>query len=110
MGVSDSQVAGHVHRDRDQAARRRQFRPPASAAREVPSSALQRDRLTDTQRRILASVREWIVEHGEGPTIREIGQQVGLSSTSSTAYQLGKLEEHGMIIRRARSWRSFRLS
>lgn len=55
--------------------------------------------ITETQRRVLACVREWIFEHGEGPTIREIGQQVGLSSTSSTAYQLGRLEQHGLISR-----------
>ncbi|MDQ0938491.1 hypothetical protein [Streptomyces sp. V1I1] len=52
----------------------------------------------------LRCVREWIVEHSEGPTIREIGQQVGLSSTSSTAYQRGRLKQHGMISRN-RSWR-----
>ncbi|WP_326655640.1 LexA family protein [Streptomyces sp. NBC_01750] len=59
--------------------------------------------VTETQRRILICVREWIAEHGEG------GQQVGLSSTSSTAYQLGRLERHGLISRSARSWRSIRL-
>lgn len=64
--------------------------------------------ITETQRRILACVPERITEHGEGPTIREIGQQVGLSSTSSTAYQLGRLEQHGMVSR-GRSWRSIRL-
>ena len=50
-----------------------------------------------------------IAGHGEGPTMREIGKQVGLSGTSSTAYQLGRLEQHGMISRSARSWRSIRL-
>lgn len=65
--------------------------------------------MTGIQRRILACVREWIAEHGEGPTVREISQQVGLSSTSSTAYQLGRLEQHGLISRNARSWRSIRL-
>ncbi|MEW2081126.1 MarR family transcriptional regulator [Streptomyces sp. NPDC005283] len=65
--------------------------------------------ITEIQRRILICVREWIAEHGEGPTIREIGQQVGLSSTSSTAYQLGRLEQHGLIRRNTRSWRSIRL-
>ncbi|MGW1658057.1 LexA family protein [Streptomyces atratus] len=65
--------------------------------------------ITETQRRILICVREWIAEHGEAPTIREIGRQVGLSSTSSTAYQIGRLEQHGVISRASRSWRSIRL-
>ncbi|WP_329167511.1 hypothetical protein OHB49_45585 (plasmid) [Streptomyces sp. NBC_01717] len=65
--------------------------------------------ITEMQRRILICVREWIAEYGEAPTIREIGQRVGLSSTSSTAYQLGRLEERGVISRAGRTWRSIRL-
>ncbi|WP_446041909.1 LexA family protein [Streptomyces sp. SID1121] len=30
----------------------------------------------------------WIADRGEGPSIREIGLEFGLSSTSSVAYQL----------------------
>ncbi|MEJ8640072.1 hypothetical protein [Streptomyces sp. MS2.AVA.5] len=37
----------------------------------------------------LGCIRERIAETGEGPSIRQIGQLVGLSSTSSVAYQLG---------------------
>ncbi|WP_329030882.1 MULTISPECIES: MarR family transcriptional regulator [unclassified Streptomyces] len=47
-------------------------------------------------------MREWIAEHGEGPSVREIGARVGLSSTSSVAYQLGRLEELGLISRTGR--------
>ncbi|MFD4143045.1 LexA family protein [Streptomyces sp. NPDC058572] len=65
--------------------------------------------MTETQRRVLACVREWIVENGEGPTVREIGRSVGLSSPSSVAYQLGKLQQLGAISRDDRRWRSIRL-
>ncbi|MBA4866197.1 MarR family transcriptional regulator [Streptomyces sp. PSKA54] len=65
--------------------------------------------LTDRQVRILRCIREWIAEHGEGPSIREIGKHVGLSSSSSVAYQLGKLEQQGMVSRSGRRWRSCKL-
>ncbi|MFD8731317.1 hypothetical protein [Streptomyces sp. NPDC059611] len=42
--------------------------------------------LSARQEAVMAVVRSWIIEHG--PTIREIGARVGLSSTSSVAYQL----------------------
>lgn len=65
--------------------------------------------LSERQLRILACIREWIAEHGEAPTVREIGQRVGLSSPSSVVYQLKKLEEYGTITRDGRHWRSSRL-
>ncbi|MFD7446715.1 LexA family protein [Streptomyces sp. NPDC059909] len=68
------------------------------------------DHLSARQEAVLACIREWIAENGEGPTLREIGQAVGLSSPSSVAYQLGRLEEHGVIARSGRRWRSCRLA
>ncbi|WP_405999604.1 LexA family protein [Streptomyces sp. NBC_00829] len=67
------------------------------------------DHLTERQSSILRCVTEWIAEYGEGPTIREIGARVGLSSTSSVAYQLRRMEEAGVISRTGRRWRSCRL-
>ncbi|MET7616171.1 MarR family transcriptional regulator [Streptomyces sp. NPDC005408] len=67
------------------------------------------DHLTERQESILRCIREWIAEHGEGPTIREIGERVGLSSTSSVAYQLRRLERAGLIRRTGWSWRSCRM-
>ncbi|MGW6400415.1 LexA family protein [Streptomyces sp. NPDC055134] len=46
----------------------------------------------------------------DAPTVREIGQRVGLSSSGSVAYQLGCLEKLGVISRNRRHWRSCRLS
>ncbi|MFB7435219.1 hypothetical protein ACFCZ5_28180 [Streptomyces microflavus] len=41
--------------------------------------------LSVRQEAIMRRIRSWIIEHGEGPTIRQIGASVGLSSTSSVA-------------------------
>ncbi|MEW1583704.1 winged helix DNA-binding protein [Streptomyces microflavus] len=65
--------------------------------------------LSARQEAVMAVVRSWIIEHGHGPTIREIGARVGLSSTSSVAYQLRQLEERGLISRTGREWSSCRL-
>ncbi|WP_267914720.1 LexA family protein [Streptomyces microflavus] len=65
--------------------------------------------LSARQEAVMAVVRSWIIEHGHGPTIREIGARVGLSSTSSVAYQLAQLEERGLISRTGREWSSCRL-
>ncbi|MEV3852040.1 hypothetical protein AB0J30_35390 [Streptomyces microflavus] len=65
--------------------------------------------LSVRQEAIMRLIRSWITEHGEGPTIRQIGARVGLSSTSSVAYQLGQLEKRGLISRTGRDWSSCRL-
>ncbi|MYS36326.1 hypothetical protein GT025_19640 [Streptomyces sp. SID4920] len=62
--------------------------------------------LSSRQEAVLCAVREWIAEHGEGPSVRQIGARVGLSSTSSVAYQFGRLEEIGLISRTGRRWRT----
>ncbi|MFG2632181.1 LexA family protein [Streptomyces sp. NPDC048473] len=67
------------------------------------------DAPTDRQVQILRVIRNWIVDHGEGPSIRQIGERVGLSSSSSVAYQLSRLEDRGLISRTGRRWRSCRL-
>ncbi|MEU2159093.1 hypothetical protein ABZ532_29485 [Streptomyces sp. NPDC019396] len=64
--------------------------------------------ISERERHILRCIREWIADHGEAPTVAEISRAVGLSSTGSTAYQLGKLEQRGLISR-GRGWRSIRL-
>lgn len=48
--------------------------------------------LTDRQRHILAAIRDHIAETGDAPTVREIGQAVGLKSSSSVVYQFRRLE------------------
>ncbi|MFG2564712.1 LexA family protein [Streptomyces sp. NPDC048567] len=65
--------------------------------------------LSARQEAVLRAVREWIAEHGEGPSLRQVGARVGLSSTSSVAYQLGRLEARGFISRTGRRWQTCRL-
>ncbi|MFJ3128031.1 hypothetical protein ACIPJO_34670 [Streptomyces sp. NPDC086993] len=67
------------------------------------------DAPTDRQAQILRVIRNWIADHGEGPSIRQIGEQVGLSSSSSVAYQLARLEDGGLASRTGRRWRSCHL-
>ncbi|WLQ53640.1 hypothetical protein P8A21_39475 (plasmid) [Streptomyces poriferorum] len=51
------------------------------------------DALTDRQVQILRVIRNWIADHGEGHSIRQIGERVGLSSSSSVADQLDRLDD-----------------
>ncbi|MGW6463595.1 LexA family protein [Streptomyces rubiginosohelvolus] len=60
--------------------------------------------LTARQEAVMAVIRSSLAEHGHGPTVREIGARVGLSSTSSVAHQLGRLEARGLIARTGRDW------
>ncbi|MFJ9986397.1 hypothetical protein ACIQUD_20595 [Streptomyces globisporus] len=60
--------------------------------------------LTARQEAVLAVIRVWLTEHGHGPTVREIGARVGLSSTSSVAHQLTQLEKRGLVSRTGRDW------
>lgn len=55
--------------------------------------------LTARQRRILEVIRKSLTERGYPPSVREIGEAVGLTSPSSVAYQLGALQKKGMLRR-----------
>jgi repressor LexA len=55
--------------------------------------------LTARQRRILDFIRDWVGRHGYPPSVREIGEAVGLVSPSSVAYQLKELERKGFLRR-----------
>lgn len=53
--------------------------------------------LTVRQAQVLRFVYDAIESTGIPPSIREIGEAVGLTSTSSVAYQLGELQAKGYI-------------
>jgi len=55
--------------------------------------------LTERQRTILNVIRESVTTRGYPPSIREIGDAVGLTSTSSVAHQLRTLERKGYLRR-----------
>lgn len=60
-------------------------------------AANERAILTPRQQRILAAIRESVVHHGYPPSVREIGEAVGLTSPSSVSYQLSALERKGLL-------------
>jgi repressor LexA len=57
--------------------------------------------LTDRQRKVLQVIEDSMQVRGYPPTMREIGDAVGLASTSSVSYQLSALAEKGYLSRGA---------
>jgi repressor LexA len=57
------------------------------------------DELPVRQREVLDVIRTWVERFGYPPSVREIGEAVGLTSTSSVAYQLRALEQKGYLRR-----------
>ncbi|MFI7484203.1 transcriptional repressor LexA [Kocuria sp. M1R5S2] len=55
--------------------------------------------LTVRQRTILEAIQRSIAEHGYPPSMREIGDLVGLASLSSVTHQLSRLEQLGYLRR-----------
>jgi repressor LexA len=54
---------------------------------------------TDRQRRILEVIQEFTEQQGYPPSVREIGERVGLSSSSTVQSHLKTLERRGLIRR-----------
>jgi len=57
------------------------------------------DQLTTRQRRILEFISQTVRDRGYPPTVREIGDAVGLTSSSSVHAQLANLERLGLLRR-----------
>ncbi|WP_067474203.1 transcriptional repressor LexA [Actinomadura hibisca] len=57
--------------------------------------------LPPRQQRILVTIRDWVVRYGYPPSTRQIGDAVGLRSTSSVSRHLASLEEKGFLRRGA---------
>ncbi|GAA1858439.1 transcriptional repressor LexA [Pseudonocardia ailaonensis] len=55
--------------------------------------------LTPRQRKVLEVIRDWVDRFGYPPSVREIGDAVGLTSTSSVHHQLRTLERKGYLRR-----------
>ncbi len=65
--------------------------------------------LSERQVRILAFIRRYLAEHNYPPTIREIGKDVGIPSTSVVKYNLERLQDKGYIERSEEVSRGLRL-
>jgi repressor LexA len=67
------------------------------------------DQITARQRRILEFIRRTVRDRGYPPTVREIGEAVGLASSSSVHAQLANLERLGLLRRDAAKPRAMEL-
>ncbi len=54
-------------------------------------------RTSDKQEAILKFVSQFVAENGYPPSVREIGNAVGLRSTASVSYHLTQLQEKGFL-------------
>ncbi len=57
--------------------------------------------LSERQQHILTMITEYVQENGYPPTIREIGEQCGITSTSVVSYNLDALRRKGYLEREA---------
>jgi repressor LexA len=67
--------------------------------RALPDGPADGDGLTHRQRRVLEVIRDSVERRGYPPSMREIGEAVGLTSPSSVAHQLATLERKGFLRR-----------
>jgi repressor LexA len=68
---------------------------------ELPDGPADATGLTPRQRRVLEVIRDSVERRGYPPSMREIGEAVGLTSTSSVAHQLATLQRKGFLRRDA---------
>jgi len=66
---------------------------------DLPDGPPDESGLTPRQRKVLEVIRASVEERGYPPTVREIGEAVGLTSTSSVSHQLTTLQKKGFLRR-----------
>jgi repressor LexA len=71
----------------------------SSSLAAFPDGPTDADGLTLRQRRILEVIKDTVERRGYPPSIREMGDAVGLASSSSVAHQLKMLEAKGFLRR-----------
>jgi repressor LexA len=70
-----------------------------SKVREMPDGPRDESGLTARQRKVLEVIRDSVQRRGYPPSMREIGESVGLTSTSSVSHQLRALQRKGFLLR-----------
>lgn len=68
------------------------------------------EQLTDRQRTVYDFIRDKIVNRGYGPTVREIGEEFGISSPNGVMCHLKALEKKGLIKRSPNKSRAIELT
>jgi repressor LexA len=66
--------------------------------------------LTAKQRRVLDVIRQWLKTRGQPPTVREIGNEIGVASSCTVQRHLDALERKGFIKRDRYKYRSIELA
>lgn len=66
--------------------------------------------LSERQKKTLAFIQVYMQNNGYPPTVREIGEGIGVNSTSLVAYYLKGLEQLGYITRESSTSRAIRLT
>ena len=66
---------------------------------EIPDGPADETGLTPRQRKVLEVIRSSVERRGYPPSMREIGEAVGLTSSSSVSHQLATLERKGFLRR-----------
>lgn len=69
----------------------------ASSSERPPGARARGEALSVRQQKIVSFIARFLDEYGYPPSMREIAAAVGLSSTSSVAYQLQALEKKGAL-------------
>ena len=85
-------------------------KPSSKVVTELPDGPTDEHGLTPRQLKILSVIKTAVEDQGYPPTMREIGQAAGLSSTASVTYQLQILEEKGWIRRDAARGRAIEIT
>lgn len=70
-----------------------------SKVREMPDGPMDESGLTQRQRMVLEVIKDSVQRRGYPPSMREIGEAVGLTSTSSVSHQLRTLQRKGFLRR-----------
>ncbi len=74
---------------------------PTGTVKELPDGPPDESGLTPRQRKVLEVIRDAVERRGYPPSVREIGDAVGLTSTSSVHHQLESLQKKGYLRRDA---------
>jgi repressor LexA len=78
---------------------RDQSKSGPNAVADFPDGPPDATGLTPRQHKVLDVIRDSVERRGYPPSMREIGEAVGLTSTSSVAHQLATLEKKGFLRR-----------
>ncbi|HEY2508478.1 MAG TPA: transcriptional repressor LexA [Streptosporangiaceae bacterium] len=99
-GIDTDSQAASPERQRGRPGRRPRSAVPTVVA-DLPDKPDPDHVLTWRQRKVLQVIRDSVQRRGYPPSMREIGEAVGLTSTSSVSYQLSTLQSKGYLRRDA---------